>query len=115
MGVDKPAPFHVAEAVVHLRTKKLPDPDVIGNAGSFFKNPIVERALAEALARAHPGLVSWPAGEAHSKLSAAWLIEQAGFKGLREGRRRHLQSPCAGAGQPRQRPAASSCGRWRNR
>ena len=85
MGVDKPAPFHVAEAVVHLRTKKLPDPEVIGNAGSFFKNPIVERAVAESLAHAHPGLVCWPADDAHSKLSAAWLIEQAGFKGLREG------------------------------
>jgi UDP-N-acetylmuramate dehydrogenase len=85
MGVDKPAPFHVAEAVVHLRTKKLPDPAVIGNAGSFFKNPVVDRALAESLARAHSGLVAWPAGEGHCKLSAAWLIEQAGFKGLREG------------------------------
>jgi UDP-N-acetylmuramate dehydrogenase len=85
MGVDKPAPFHVAEAVVHLRTKKLPDPEIIGNAGSFFKNPIVDRTLAESLARDHAGLVAWPAGEGHSKLSAAWLIEQAGFKGLREG------------------------------
>jgi UDP-N-acetylmuramate dehydrogenase len=85
MGVDKPAPFHVAEAVVHLRTKKLPDPAVIGNAGSFFKNPVVDRALAESLARAHSGLVAWPAGEGHCKISAAWLIEQAGFKGLREG------------------------------
>jgi UDP-N-acetylmuramate dehydrogenase len=85
MGVDKPAPFHVAEAVVHLRTKKLPDPAVIGNAGSFFKNPVVDRALAESLARAHSGLVAWPAGEGHCKISAAWMIEQAGFKGLREG------------------------------
>ena len=85
MGVDKPAPFHVAEAVVHLRTKKLPDPEVIGNAGSFFKNPIVDRALAEALVREHPGLVAWPAGEGQSKLSAGWLIEAAGFKGVREG------------------------------
>ena len=85
MGVDKPAPFHVAEAVVHLRTKKLPDPDVIGNVGSFFKNPIVDSTLAESLAREHAGLVSWPAGEGRNKLSAAWLIETAGFKGLREG------------------------------
>jgi len=85
MGVEKPAPFHVAEAVVHLRTKKLPDPEVIGNAGSFFKNPIVDRALAEALVREHPGLVAWPAGEGQSKLSAGWLIEAAGFKGVREG------------------------------
>jgi len=85
MGVDKPAPFHVAEAVVHLRTKKLPDPEVIGNAGSFFKNPLVDSTLAESLAREHAGLVSWPAGEGRNKLSAAWLIETAGFKGLREG------------------------------
>ncbi|WEN16882.1 UDP-N-acetylmuramate dehydrogenase [Rhodanobacter sp. AS-Z3] len=85
MGVDKPAPFHVAEAVVHLRTKKLPDPAVIGNAGSFFKNPIVDAALAEALKREHPELAAWPQADGRSKLSAAWLIEAAGFKGLREG------------------------------
>jgi UDP-N-acetylmuramate dehydrogenase len=85
MGIDKPAPFHVAEAVVHLRTKKLPDPDVIGNAGSFFKNPIVDGALAAALVRDHAGLVVWPMADGRSKLSAAWMIEQAGFKGLREG------------------------------
>ena len=85
MGVDKPAPFHVAEAVVHLRTRKLPDPAVIGNAGSFFKNPLVEAALAERLAREHAGLVAWPQPDGRSKLSAAWLIEMAGFKGLREG------------------------------
>lgn len=58
MGIAKPAPFHVAEAVVHLRTKKLPDPAVIGNAGSFFKNPIVDASLGEALKREHPELVS---------------------------------------------------------
>ncbi len=85
MGVDRPAPFHVAEAVVHLRTRKLPDPAVIGNAGSFFKNPLVEAALAERLAREHPGLVAWQQPDGRSKLSAAWLIETAGFKGLREG------------------------------
>ncbi len=85
MGVDKPAPFHVAEAVVHLRTKKLPDPLVIGNAGSFFKNPIVDAATADALKREHSGLPAWPQPDGRSKLSAAWLIETAGFKGMREG------------------------------
>jgi UDP-N-acetylmuramate dehydrogenase len=85
MGVDKPAPFHVAEAVVHLRTRKLPDPSVIGNAGSFFKNPIVDAALAEALKREHSGLAAWPQPDGRCKLSAAWMIEAAGFKGMREG------------------------------
>ena len=85
MGVDKPAPFHVAEAVVHLRTSKLPDPAVIGNAGSFFKNPIVDAALADALKQAHPGLPAWPQPGGRCKISAAWMIEAAGFKGLREG------------------------------
>jgi UDP-N-acetylmuramate dehydrogenase len=85
MGVDKPAPFHVAEAVVHLRTSKLPDPSVIGNAGSFFKNPIVEAALADALKREHPGLAAWPQPDGRCKVSAAWMIETAGFKGIREG------------------------------
>jgi UDP-N-acetylmuramate dehydrogenase len=85
MGVDKPAPFHVAEAVVHLRTRKLPDPAVIGNAGSFFKNPVVDAALAEALKHDHPALASWPQADGRCKLSAAWLIEAAGFKGVRDG------------------------------
>ncbi|MFK2901235.1 UDP-N-acetylmuramate dehydrogenase [Dyella jejuensis] len=85
MGVDKPAPFHVAEAVVHLRTRKLPDPAVIGNAGSFFKNPLVDAVQGETLKREHAALVAWPGNDARWKLSAAWLIEAAGFKGLREG------------------------------
>ena len=85
MGVDKPAPFHVAEAVVHLRTKKLPDPAVIGNAGSFFKNPLIDAAQGEALKREHPELVSWIGSDGRWKLSAAWLIETAGFKGMRDG------------------------------
>jgi len=85
MGVDKPAPFHVAEAVVHLRTRKLPDPAVIGNAGSFFKNPMVDASVGEALKRSHPELVSWIGADGRWKLSAAWLIENGGFKGQREG------------------------------
>ena len=85
MGVDKPAPFHVAEAVVQLRTSKLPDPAVIGNAGSFFKNPIVDTALAAQLKHDHSALPVWVQPDGRAKLSAAWLIEAAGFKGMREG------------------------------
>jgi UDP-N-acetylmuramate dehydrogenase len=85
MAVDKPAPFHVAEAVVRLRTRKLPDPAVIGNAGSFFKNPIVDAAVAEALKLEHSGLPAWLQPDGRSKISAAWMIEAAGFKGIREG------------------------------
>jgi len=85
MGVDKPAPYHVAEAVVRLRTRKLPDPAVIGNAGSFFKNPVVDAAQAAALRQQHPELPVWPQPDGRSKLSAAWLIEAAGLKGQREG------------------------------
>ena len=85
MGVAQPAPFHVAEAVLRLRTRKLPDPAVIGNAGSFFKNPVVPVAQAAALKREHPDLPTWSVPDDHAKLSAAWLIEASGFKGLRDG------------------------------
>lgn len=85
MGSEHPAPFHIADAVVNLRTRKLPDPAVIGNAGSFFKNPLVPTAQAETLLRARPQLPHWPAAGGSVKLSAAWLIETAGFKGARAG------------------------------
>ena len=85
MGVAQPAPFHVAEAVLRLRTRKLPDPAVIGNAGSFFKNPVVPVAQAATLKREHPDLPTWPVPGDYAKLSAAWLIEACGFKGLRDG------------------------------
>jgi UDP-N-acetylmuramate dehydrogenase len=85
MGIERPAPIHVADAVMALRTRKLPDPAVIGNAGSFFKNPLVPTTQAAALRAEHPPLPCWPAPDGTSKLSAAWLIEASGFKGLREG------------------------------
>ncbi|HSX61734.1 MAG TPA: UDP-N-acetylmuramate dehydrogenase [Tahibacter sp.] len=85
MGVAEPTPPLVAEAISRLRRRKLPDPAVIGNAGSFFKNPVVDAAAAAALKKAHATLPSWPLADGRSKLSAAWLIEQAGFKGCREG------------------------------
>ncbi len=85
MGVQEPSAYHVAEAVVHLRTRKLPDPAVIGNAGSFFKNPHVDAQAAARLLREHPALPHWENPDRSVKLSAAWLIESCGFKGLREG------------------------------
>ena len=86
MGTDAPTPSRVAEAVCRIRRRKLPDPAVVGNAGSFFKNPIVAAAQADALKAAHPALPVFAAGDAAlRKLSAAWLIDQCGWKGHREG------------------------------
>jgi UDP-N-acetylmuramate dehydrogenase len=91
MGIDAAAldgvrPSQVAEAVCRIRRRKLPDPAVLGNAGSFFKNPIVPAALAEALKAAHAALPVFRGNDdASRKLSAAWLIDACGWKGFREG------------------------------
>jgi len=80
-----PTPQQVAAAVRRLRRRKLPDPAVIGNAGSFFKNPVVDAALAARIRAAHPQAPVHTAGEGCSKLSAAWLIEGCGWRGHRDG------------------------------
>ena len=87
MGVDgSPRAAQVAEAVIRIRRRKLPDPAVVGNAGSFFKNPIVPAAQAEALLAANPAMPVFRGADADSrKLSAAWLIDQCGWKGHRDG------------------------------
>jgi UDP-N-acetylmuramate dehydrogenase len=91
MGIDAAAldgvrPSQVAEAVCRIRRRKLPDPAVLGNAGSFFKNPIVPAARAEALKAAHAALPVFRGNDdASRKLSAAWLIDACGWKGFREG------------------------------
>lgn len=86
MGVEQPDFRDVAAAVIRIRQRKLPDPAQVGNAGSFFKNPIVPAAQAESLAARHPGLPVFRGGDAHTrKLSAAWMIEACGWKGAREG------------------------------
>ena len=85
-GIDAPTPSQVAEAVCRVRRRKLPDPAVIGNAGSFFKNPVVPIAQAQALLGAHPGLPAFPGpDDTTRKLSAAWLIDACGWKGHRTG------------------------------
>jgi UDP-N-acetylmuramate dehydrogenase len=83
-GVAAPGPIDVADAVSAIRRRKLPDPAMLGNAGSFFKNPVVPAALADALRAREPGLPAWPAGE-RVKLSAAWMIDRCGWKGHRDG------------------------------
>lgn len=86
MGVAAPTPRDVADAVIRVRTRKLPDPAGLGNAGSFFKNPIIPAAQADALLAAHPGMPMFRGdGETTRKLSAAWLIDQCGWKGFRDG------------------------------
>lgn len=84
-GIATPTARDVADAVIAIRRRKLPDPAVIGNAGSFFKNPIVPAAQADALKAAHPRLPVFAAGDGLAKLSAAWLIDSLGFRGHRVG------------------------------
>jgi UDP-N-acetylmuramate dehydrogenase len=86
IGALEPRAVHVAEAISRIRTRKLPNPAILGNAGSFFKNPIVPVRVAEQLADAHPTLPIYPGDAADTrKLSAAWMIEARGWKGYREG------------------------------
>lgn len=82
MKVDEPDAADVARAVERLRRRKLPDPAKIGNAGSFFKNPVVSRVELEALRGRFPELPAHPYAGDRFKLSAAWLIEVCGLKGL---------------------------------
>ena len=84
-GITAPTIQDVSDAVIHIRRSKLPDPRALGNAGSFFKNPVVADPVAEKIKAEHPDVVSYPAGEGHVKLAAGWLIERAGWKGFREG------------------------------
>ena len=86
MGVDTPRAAHVAEAISRIRTRKLPNPALLGNAGSFFKNPMLSAEQAEAMKAEYPELPVFPAdAPERRKISAAWLIESAGWKGYREG------------------------------
>jgi UDP-N-acetylmuramate dehydrogenase len=85
MGATVPTPLQVADAVRRLRRRKLPDPAVIGNAGSFFKNPVVDSALVARLRSEYADAPVYPAGDGTSKLSAAWLIERCGWRGHRDG------------------------------
>lgn len=75
----------ISEAVINIRSSKLPDPKVIGNAGSFFKNPTIPNIQFAELKNQFPGIVGYAVGNTETKVAAGWLIEQCGWKGYREG------------------------------
>jgi UDP-N-acetylmuramate dehydrogenase len=85
MGVQELSVAAISQAVINIRSSKLPDPNVIGNAGSFFKNPVVPGAHFQSLKDKYPSIVGYKVGDGMVKLAAGWLIEQSGWKGIRKG------------------------------
>jgi UDP-N-acetylmuramate dehydrogenase len=75
----------VREAVLKIRSSKLPDPKLLGNAGSFFKNPVIDNELYVQLQKEYPEITCYPLPDGNVKIPAAWLIEQCGFKGKQKG------------------------------
>ena len=84
--LSAPTAQQISDAICVIRHSKLPDPNVIGNAGSFFKNPLVTAQLRNDLLQRYPQLVSYLQADGSYKLAAGWLIEQAGWKGRALGR-----------------------------
>jgi len=84
-GITAPTARQISDAVIAIRTRKLPDPTVLGNAGSFFKNPVVSAAQKEAFLSRYPQLVSYVQGDGSYKLAAGWLVDQCGWKGKTSG------------------------------
>jgi UDP-N-acetylmuramate dehydrogenase len=75
----------ISDAVILIRTSKLPDPHIIGNAGSFFKNPVIRKIQLNEIEKAEPEIPSFKINETNYKIPAAWLIEKCGWKGYRKG------------------------------
>ena len=83
--ITSPTIKDIAETVIQIRRSKLPDPKKTGNAGSFFKNPFIDKSSLNKLLKKHPGIPYYPVDDNRFKIPAGWLIEQAGFKGKRFG------------------------------
>lgn len=82
--IEDPTALQISDLICDIRRSKLPDPDVIGNAGSFFKNPVIPELQCAELTRHYPGLVSFADQPGLRKLAAGWLIDQLGWKGHRQ-------------------------------
>lgn len=85
MGVKDFSIKAISDAVINIRTSKLPNPEEIGNAGSFFKNPTVSNEEYTRLKSAYENIAAYPNADGTIKLAAGWLIEQCGWKGFRKG------------------------------
>lgn len=85
-GIFRPTALQLRETIIEIRKEKLPDPKVIGNAGSFFMNPIVSRGKYEALAKQYEGMPHYEVDGDHVKIPAGWMIDQCGWKGKSLGR-----------------------------
>ena len=84
--IAEPTAQQLRDVIIEIREAKLPDPKVLGNAGSFFMNPIVEKAKYEELAALYPGMPHYTIDESHEKIPAGWMIDQCGWEGKRLGR-----------------------------
>lgn len=85
MGVENPDIQSISEAVIAIRNRKLPDPEKLGNAGSFYKNPTVPIQKYNELKEKFPNLIAYTSGPDHFKLAAGWLIDSMGWRGTRRG------------------------------
>ena len=84
-GDIKPGLMDIFRFIMEVRMNKLPDPEQLGNAGSFFKNPVLDKDSVQALIKEYPGISYFQESENQIKLSAAWLIDQCGWRGKRKG------------------------------
>lgn len=83
--ITQPTILDISDAVIEIRSSKLPDPKKIGNAGSFFKNPVISKTAFAKIQRQYPNLPHYPQSDGRIKLPAGWLIEQCGWKGKKVG------------------------------